>query len=247
MLKVELHTHTADDLIDQIPHTSLELIDRAATLGYQALAITLHERQLDIEGLKPYAADRGITLIPGIERSIEGRHVLLLNFSSRAEEVRTFDDLATLRRREPGLVVAPHPYFPAPNCLLGQLESHGELFDAAEYNAMFTASVNFNQRAAAWAKRHGKPLVGNCDVHRLAQLGSTYSLVDAEPDPEAICQAIKAGRVEVRSRPLGWSEAAAILSSMFAGDVARAFRHRDGAPPVSASATRSKFPAPSAS
>ena len=70
MLKVELHAHTSDDPVDRIPHTSRELIDRAADLGYHALAITLHERQLDIAPLRPYAADRGIVLIPGIERSI---------------------------------------------------------------------------------------------------------------------------------------------------------------------------------
>ena len=54
-----------------------------------------------------YAAERGITLIPGIERTIEGRHVLLLNFSAATESVHSFDDLARLKSRESGLVVAP--------------------------------------------------------------------------------------------------------------------------------------------
>ncbi len=224
MLKVELHTHTADDPFDEIPHSAVDLIDRAAALGYDALAITLHERQFDVRQLKPYAAERGITLIPGIERSIHGRHVLLLNFHNGAEEVRNFDDLARLRRTEPGLVVAPHPYFPAPSCLLGDLKRHAALFDAVEYNAMFTAQVNFNRRAERWAQAHGKPLVGNCDVHRLEQLGTTYSLVDAEPDADEICAAIKDGRVEVRRRALTWHEAASILCSLFAGDVSRALR-----------------------
>ena len=221
MLKVELHTHTADDPSDRIPYTSVELIDRAVSLGYDALAITLHERQFNIQPLVPYAAERGITLIPGVERSIQGRHVLLLNFRNGAEDVRTFDDLARLRRREPGLVVAPHAYFPAPTCLRGDLERHAELFDAVEYNAMFTSSVNFNQRAEGWATLNNKPLVGNCDVHRLEQLGTTYSLVDAERDPDAICAAIKDNRVQVISRPLAWNEAVGILSSLFVGDVMR--------------------------
>src|SRR5687768_5090210 len=108
MLKVELHTHTADDPLDQVPHTTHDLIDRAATLGYDALAITLHDRQLDIRPLASYAAERGIVLIPGIERTVEGRHVLLLNFRSGTEEVTTFADLRRLKQRSPGLVVAPH-------------------------------------------------------------------------------------------------------------------------------------------
>ena len=238
MLKVELHTHTADDPSDRIPYTSVELIDRAVSLGYDALAITLHERQFNIQPLVPYAAERGITLIPGVERSIQGRHVLLLNFRKGAEDVRTFDDLARLRRREPGLVVAPHAYFPAPTCLRGDLERHAELFDAVEYNAMFTSSVNFNLRAEGWATPNNKALVGNCDVHRLEQLGTTYSLVDAERDPDAICAAIKDNRVQVISRPLAWSEAVRILSSLFVSDVMRVLpsaapRNTDSVPHLS--------------
>jgi predicted metal-dependent phosphoesterase TrpH len=226
MLKVELHTHTADDPVDRIPHTAAQLIDRAAALGYGALAITLHERQLDLERLVPLAAERGITLIPGVERTIEGRHVLLLNFRRGAEDVRTFEDLARLRQRETGLVVAPHPFFPLPSCLHGCLNRHASLFDAIEINAMFTPTVNFNRFAERWAARHGKPLVGNGDIHRLRQLGSTYSLVDADADPDAICAAIVAGRVRVESRPMPWVDVAYVLGGMMCADVAQWWQAR---------------------
>ena len=217
MLKVELHTHTADDPVDAIPHSTFELIDRAAALGYDALAITLHERQLDVRRFAPYAAERGLVLIPGIERTIEGRHVLLLNFARGTEQVATFADLARLKRSTPGLVVAPHPFFPGRACLHGDLERHADLFDAVERNAMFIRGVDFNRAAERFAARHGKPVVGNGDVHRLEQLGPTYSLVDAERDPDAICEAIAAGRVRVESRPLAWSAAARIMSALLFG------------------------------
>ncbi|HXI27402.1 MAG TPA: hypothetical protein VNG89_03245, partial [Vicinamibacterales bacterium] len=68
MLKVELHAHTADDPVDAIPHSTNDLIDRAAALGYDAVAVTLHDRQLDLGPWVSYAADRGIVLIPGVER-----------------------------------------------------------------------------------------------------------------------------------------------------------------------------------
>jgi len=219
MLKVELHTHTADDPIDRIPHTARQLVDRAVALGYNAIAITLHERQLDLREIGPYAAERGLVIVPGVERTIQGRHVLLLNFKSGADEIRTFDDLARLKKRDAGIAIAPHPFFPAPTCLRGDLERHADLFDAVEFNAMYTRLVNFNRPAERWAARHGKPLVGNCDVHRLRQLGSTYSLIDAEPNPDAICAAIASGHVRVESRPLGMVEAATVMSSLFLQDV----------------------------
>jgi predicted metal-dependent phosphoesterase TrpH len=220
-LKVELHTHTSDDPADPIPYTATELVDRAAALGYQALAITLHDRQLEPGPLTRYAADRGVVLIPGIERTVEGRHVLLLNFSQAAERVQRFEDLAYLRTSEPeGLVVAPHPYYPLGSCLGAALERHADLFDAVEWNALFTRQVNFNRRAAAWAARHGKPIVGNCDVHRLHQLGTCYSLVEAEPSASAICQAIREGRVTVVAEPVSVVRAAWIVGELFGTDIA---------------------------
>jgi hypothetical protein len=234
MLKVELHSHTADDPHDRIPHSTHQLIDRAAELGYNALAITLHDRQLDVAPAASYARARGVTLIPGIERSIHGKHVLLLNFTRAAEAVESFEDLARLRRREQGLVVAPHPFFPHPNCLRGSLlERHAALFDAVECNAMFTSSLDFNRAAVRWARRHGKPMVGNCDVHRLRQLGSTFSLVDAEPHPDAICAAIRAGRVQVEARPLSWVEAAGVILELAADTVAGALLPNRRAPEYS--------------
>lgn len=224
VLKVDLHIHTADDPVDNIPYSTRELIDRAAQLGYRAVAITLHDKQLDLRPFVDYAADRGITLIRGIERTIEGRHVLLLNFTPAAEWVNTFADLAELKSREPqGLVVAPHAFFPTAFALREHMDRHANLFDAVECNAMFTRLLNFNRKAKRWARAHGKPMIGNGDVHRLRQLGSTYSLVDAPPDAGAICEAIKKGRVEVHAKPLSVASAATIMWQLVAGDLIRAW------------------------
>ena len=214
MLKVELHAHTADDPVDRIAHTATDLIDRAAALGYGALAITLHERQDDAGELRRYAADRGMVLIKGVERTIEGRHVLLLNFPAAAVEIDTFTELARLRQRHRGLVIAPHAFFPTGTCLRARLTEHENLFDAVEYNAMYTRALNFNNAAVRFATRTGKPVVGNCDVHVLRQLGTTYSLIDAEPHPDAICEAIANGRVTLHTRPLTWVEAARTWTEM---------------------------------
>jgi predicted metal-dependent phosphoesterase TrpH len=215
MVKVELHAHSADDPLDRISYSTYQLIDRAAALGYGALAVTLHDRQLDIRPFEAYAIERGIVLIPGIERTVQGRHVLLLNFEQGAERVQSFDDVRRLKAQDSGLVVAPHPFFPAAMSLRGWINRYADLFDAVEYNAMYTSSLNFNRPAERWASRHGKPIVGNCDVHRLEQLGTTYSLVDAEPNPGAICAAIAAGRVTVVSQPISWAAAARIMGSLF--------------------------------
>jgi predicted metal-dependent phosphoesterase TrpH len=216
MLKVDLHTHTADDPADLIPYQTHELIDRAADLGFDGLAVTLHDRQLDPAVYRSYAASRGIVLIPGIERTIEGRHVLLLNYSHAAESIGSFEALARLRERERGLVIAPHPFFPALSALRGALIRHAQLFDAVEWNGMFTRTLNFNVPAERWARRHGKPIVGGGDVHRLEQLGKTYSFVDADPNPASICDAIAAGRVRFVATPHSTFTAVRLMADLVA-------------------------------
>jgi predicted metal-dependent phosphoesterase TrpH len=215
-LKVEFHTHTADDPRDVIPYSTRELIDRAGALQYDALAITLHDRQLDIEPLRAYAAARGVVLIPGIERTIHGSHVLLINFADGAQDVQDFDDVVELKRRDSGgLVIAPHPFYPTTGALGRSMDRYESLFDAVEFSGMYARGASFNRAAVRWAEAHRKPVVGNGDVHRLVQLGPTHSLVHADPDPRSICEAVRAGRVEVRTRPLGWFQMVRLLADLF--------------------------------
>ena len=216
MLKVDLHLHTAEDPVDVIEHDAYALIDRAAELGFGALAITLHDRQLSDSRISDHAGSSGVTLVAGVERSIEGRHVLLLNFPHAATDaVATFADLAVLKRRRPeGIVIAPHPFFPDTTCLRSQLERHADLFDAVEWSYFWTTGLNFNARAADWAARHQKAIVGNSDLHDLRQLGRTFSMVAAEPDPDAICDAIREGRVSLHTLPATKVELAQVFGGM---------------------------------
>ncbi|HEX5473569.1 MAG TPA: PHP-associated domain-containing protein [Vicinamibacterales bacterium] len=214
MLKTDLHLHASEDPEDYIHHSATTLIDRASALGFDALAITLHDRQLADPALTARARARGIVLIPGIERTIEGRHILLINFPEGVERVRTFDDIAALKSNSNGLVVAPHPFFPDRKCLRDIMDARPELFDAVEWSYFWTYGINFNARAARWARAHRKPLVASSDLHDLRQLGRTYSLVDASRDPDAICQAIRTGRVTFESSPVPPLELVSVFGGM---------------------------------
>lgn len=215
MLKVDLHLHSSEDPVDVIDHSARQLIDKAAELGFDALALTLHDCDLRDPALVSYARDRGIVMVPGVERTIDGRHVVLLNFPERTDHVRTFEDLAELRRTANGLVVAAHPYFPDSTCLRSRLDRHVDLFDAVEWSYFWTRGLNFNANAARFAAKHGKPLVANSDLHDLRQLGRTYSLVAADRDPDSICAAIRDRRVSIQTSPVPPLELARVLGGMF--------------------------------
>jgi hypothetical protein len=230
LLKTELHAHTNLDPCDALSHSTRDLIDRASAFHYDALAITLHDRYFDAAGEAGYARERGITLISGIERTIARKHVLLINYTDACARVHTFEELAALRAAEPqGVVIAPHAFYPNPSSLGERLlDQHRELFDAVEVNALYTRRVDYNRAAIRWARHARKPLVGNSDLHLMEQLNRVYSLVDADPSANAICEAIRGGRVEVRMHPSTLVDVVSIFGRMCMrgalGRVRRLFR-----------------------
>ncbi len=218
-LKADFHLHTAEDPNDHVSHTARELISRAADEGFEVLAITNHQCLTFNQRLSSYARERGILLIPGMEINVHHRHVLLLN-PPNGKKVTDFSALARLRRPD-RLVVAPHPYFPNPRSLNGYLLKNLDLFDALEYCHFYSPRINFNQKAVALSKSYGIPLVGNSDTHFLPQLGTTYSLVYAEKDPEAIFEAIRQKKIEIVTRPLSHLEMGTLLGRFFGMKIPR--------------------------
>lgn len=213
-IKFDFHMHTLDDPYDQhVYHNVFELLDKAASLGYDALAITLHTKQFSSQTAEEYARNRGILLIPGVERDIEESHVLLINFPKEAAEgIRTFADLARVKGElarmgaPESLVVAPHPFFPSGVALQEKFWDHKELFDAVEVSGFFHRLWDPNRKARAAAAELGLPLIGNSDTHALEQFGTTWSEVECPMDAPSILRAIKAGKASVKGRSLSAGE-----------------------------------------
>src|ERR1043166_8929918 len=99
-IKIDLHIHTLDDPKDAVDFSAHQLLERARSLGFRALAITLHDAVFDREEVFADAEAMGILLIPAAEVRLLGADVIVLNVTE--EEVATlknFDDLRTLRAR----------------------------------------------------------------------------------------------------------------------------------------------------
>ena len=201
MLKAELHAHIRGDPQDKISHSGRMLVDRARALSYHVLAITCHDRYFDDPQLTNYAKSQGILLIPGIEATIEGKHVLIYNAARDIEEVQSFDALRAYKQRNPNiLIIAPHPFYPDQSCLGRVVFDYRDLFDAWEVHSVYSALYDPNREVIERSQEI--PLVGNGDIHELSTLGYTYSLIDAEPTVSRVVGAIKAGKVRVVTSPL---------------------------------------------
>lgn len=205
MLKADLHLHTNEDpKHPELTYTAKQLINRAAEMGYEVLALTYHNNVADISKLSSYAKKKGILLLSGVERDIEEKHVLIYNLTkAESQAINSFEDLARLKQKNKEVfVIAPHPFHFTSCCLGKMFELHFSLFDAAEFSWFYTKIINPNRKLLLFISKHPLPIIGNSDLHRLEVLGSTYTLIDAPKDKQGVFAAIKAGKVKVVSKPV---------------------------------------------
>jgi predicted metal-dependent phosphoesterase TrpH len=211
-LRCDLHLHTNDDRYDRVRHDVVALIDRAAVLGLDVIAVTNHLGISRREDAREHARARGILLLDGVELTVEGRHVLLIEPAADVDpgRIRRFPDLRAVRRPE-SLLVPAHPFFPGPTRFGRELLDHGELWDALEHAHFYVRGLDFNRPAERAARELGIPLLATSDAHDLRNMGSSHTLVRAPRDPAAVLSAIRRGFVRLATRPLGYVEAARVL------------------------------------
>jgi len=211
-LKIDFHLHASEDPFDELDHSAFDLLHKARSLGFGALAITLHSHVLTRQEVFDAARELGILLIPAAEMRLEGADVVIVNLcEEEAAELRRLRDLEGLRKRrgDSVFIFAPHPFY-----ILGgsigshRLIEHIDLFDAVELSHFHTRFLNPNRNAYAIAERFGKPLLATSDAHRLDFFGDHYTLVDVgagtggnATTPEAIFNAIRAGAFRSVSPP----------------------------------------------
>ncbi len=208
--------HTNEDPEDTfIIHSPKELIDHAASLGFKVLAITLHEKYCYRKSLAEYAKKKGVLLIPSCEAFIEGKHVLLYNFTEQEiKKIKNFDDLRKYKTNEK-LVIAPHPFYPLPNSLMHKLSRNIDVIDAIEYCHFYTRINNIaNKLAEIMAKKYNKPMVSTSDAHYLWQMNTNFTLIYSKPTIQGVIQAIKKGNIKRQTRPLHLREYFKILRKL---------------------------------
>ena len=201
-LKTNLHFHSSDDPEDPISHSSFEAIDKAAELGFDAIAITCHNLCAVKEEYTAYAESKGILLISGIEKTIEKSHVVILNSDKAAEQITTFGELALYKKSNPDIfVIAPHPFFPHPCSLKNKLIKHLSIFDAIELSWFYSKRIDCNKKARILSKEKNIPLVAASDTHCLSYLDTCYAVVDAKEKTAAgVFEAIREHKIENTSQ-----------------------------------------------
>jgi predicted metal-dependent phosphoesterase TrpH len=227
-IKVDLHIHTLDDPLDALDYSAHELLERARSLGFRVLAITLHDAVFDRPEVFADAASMGILLIPAAEMRLEGADVILLNVTAaEVEELRTFADLTTLRaRRGPSLfTIAPHPFYVLGGSIGEKLAEWIDCFDAIELCHFWTRLLNPNRRAVEMAERFEKPLIATSDAHQLHAFGSNYTSIPcpAELTVENVIESLRRGPLRLTNPPCSFVD---LVSTIYFVFVAHPWRRR---------------------
>ncbi len=210
-IKIDLHIHTHDDPKDVIDYSAHQLLERAQSLGFRVLAITLHEAVFDHEEVFAHASKMGILLIPAAEVRLCGADVILLNV--RPEEIATlrdFDDLRKLRtqRGDSLFTIAPHPFYFFGGSIGRRLIKEIDCFDAIEVCHFHKWLMNPNWIASAVGSRFRRPLIATSDAHRLRAFGRHYTSIPRprELTIEAIFAAFRSGPIRLTSPSCSFRE-----------------------------------------
>lgn len=219
-IKLDLHIHTLDDPKDKIDYSAHQLLERARSLGFRVLAITLHDAVFDRPEVFADAAKMGILLIPAAEVRLEGADVVLLNVQAHeAARVRNFSDLRKLRaqRGDSLFIFAPHPFYVLGASVGKRLLEEIDCFDGIEWCHFYKGWFNPNLRARRVAKQFGKVLVATSDAHRLHAFGRHYTSIP-RPDEltvENVLHALRTGPTRLTSPPSSVLEIADAVYFLF--------------------------------
>ncbi len=204
MLSVELHAHSALSYDGRDPVE--DLLERAQAADLDAIAVTDHDEidaSLDATSLAP---DYGLVGIPGMEISSAAGHVLAFGISDLVPAGLPFGETLDRIRDLGGIAIVPHPF---------QTSRHGvarhitpeqlATADAIEvYNSRLLTGLA-NRKAETFAEEHDLPMTAGSDAHIAEMVGRAVTEVDTdERTPEAILDAICAGRTSVVGRRTPW-------------------------------------------
>src|SRR5437660_12190923 len=203
-IKIDLHIHTLDDPKDAVAYSAHQLLERARSLGFRVLAITLHDAVFDREEVYRDAAAMGILLIPAAEMRLCGADVIVLNVSpEEVAKLKNFDDLRKLRAQRGSSIftIAPHPFYLFGGSIGSRLLAEIDCFDAIEFCHFHIGVFNPNRRAKRVAARFGKPLIATSDAHRLHAFGRHYTSMRMPPSltSEHLFAALRMGPLPLTS------------------------------------------------
>jgi hypothetical protein len=222
VLSVELHVHSALSHDGRDPVDML--LEQAAAVGLDALAVTDHDEIDASLEAAARAPDYGLVGIPGMEVSSAAGHVLALGVEDLVPAGLPFDETLDRIHAQGGLAVIPHPFQSSRHGVASNI-SREQLAgaDAIEvYNSRLLTGLA-NRRAERFAASRDLPMTAGSDAHISEMVGQAVTDVRTDDaSVEGILEAIRRGETSVVGRRTPWR----ISFRQAAGGAKRRIRRR---------------------
>lgn len=189
-----MHLHTNYSFDASIhPKTIVEQLHAHPFI--KAVAITDHNTVEGYHKVRKLASPyQDILIIPGIEVTATGGDIIVLGAAELPPKPWTVENVIDFAREIDALVIVAHPYRAYG---LGDLARNYD-FDAIEIlNGISAPQANI--MAENLAKAMGLPGVAGSDAHRIDEMWSVYTEVQASSDIDEILKAIEQRLVRVAS------------------------------------------------
>jgi predicted metal-dependent phosphoesterase TrpH len=198
-LKIDLHLHTN---YSRDANTTLEeAVYYAQKKQLDGIAITDHDR---VEGARRLAQEKDFLVIPGIEVSSRHGHILGLNITEPVPPKLSIAETVEKIRLLGGLAVIAHPSVVIKTGLGARIDSASGIDAVEVINASaipFSLSTYLSHRLAL---RLQLPETAGSDSHYPDEIGSAYTIIDADPNREDVIEAIRKGKTEPVGKPISW-------------------------------------------
>jgi len=202
-LKIDLHVHTVYS--NDASTTLREVIAYSKKQGLNGVAITDHDT---LKGALKLTKQKRVTVVPGIEICTLHGHVLAFNVTepippklSLPEAVQRVHDLG-------GIAVAAHPAHPARFFKIGITRRAAMVsnFDAIEViNSSAFPFFLSTYLSRKLAQRLNLPQTGGSDAHQASEIGTAYTVVNADSNIDDIVEAIRKGAVIPGGKSIPWT------------------------------------------
>lgn len=196
-LKIDLHVHT--NYSNDAKTTLDEVVQYAQKQGLDGVAITDHDTVL---GARKLTRQKQLMIIPGIEVSSRQGHVLGLNIDEPIPPKLDITQTSEKIRQLGGIAVIAHPSTVIKTGLGIRIISPSDI-DAVEVinSSSFPFSLS-TYLARRLAQRLGLPQTAGSDAHYPKEIGSAFTRVEADSNPDDIIEAIRKEKTDPFGKPI---------------------------------------------
>jgi predicted metal-dependent phosphoesterase TrpH len=197
-LKADFHIHSVNDPLDPwVTQTPEEIIHKLALNNFDIFSITNHDSLVPknkLDEISDIAKSYGMLFIPGIEKTVNKKHIIFLNPTSDVMYIEKIPDVLEYKNSLPNsssshndlVVIAPHAFYPIHGVFTHKSLKQGssfvgvtKMFDLLAVNSFYVGGMNyFNNKAIAYSQANNVGIIGESDAHKLEELGSTFGLID---------------------------------------------------------------------